>query len=106
MDRERSPARFGNDSVTPSSGRRCLVTGNPLAGWDNFYVILGSSGAALTGLQFVVVALNARRRSAKDAAALDAFATPTIVHFGAVLLLAALITMPGHTLASLRVCPL
>ena len=80
------------------------MTGNPLAGWDNFYVILGSSGAALTGLQFVVVALNARRRSAKDAAALDAFATPTIVHFGAVLLLAALITMPGHTVASLRLC--
>jgi hypothetical protein len=48
------------------------VAGNPLAGWDNFYVILGSSGAALTGLQFVVVALSADRRSAKDAAALVA----------------------------------
>src|SRR5439155_10013209 len=100
------PARFilGNDSVTPSSNRRCLVAGNPLAGWDNFYVILGSSGAALTGLQFVVVALSAERRSAKVAAALDAFATPTIVHFGAVLLLAALITMPRHTFASLQTC--
>ena len=80
------------------------MAGNPLAGWDNFYVILGSSGAALTGLQFVVVALNARRRSAKDASALEAFATPTIVHFGAVLLVAALITMPRHTFASLQAC--
>ncbi len=25
-------------------------------GWDNFYVIIGSSAAALTGLQFVVIA--------------------------------------------------
>jgi len=30
---------------------------SPLAAWENFYVIVGSSAAALTGLQFVVVAL-------------------------------------------------
>jgi len=29
----------------------------PLAGWANFYVIIGSSGGALTGLQFVVMTL-------------------------------------------------
>ena len=29
----------------------------PLAGWESFYVIVGSSGAALIGLQFVVIAL-------------------------------------------------
>ena len=28
-----------------------------LAGWENFYVIVGSSAGALIGLQFVVVAL-------------------------------------------------
>ncbi len=28
-----------------------------LSGWDTFYVITGSSAAALTGLMFVVVAL-------------------------------------------------
>ena len=28
-----------------------------LAAWENFYVIVGSSAAALTGLQFVVMAL-------------------------------------------------
>ena len=27
--------------------------------WESFYVIVGSSAAALTGLQFVVVALSA-----------------------------------------------
>lgn len=39
-------------------------------GWENFSVIVGSSGAALTGLQFVVIALtvdvNRRRHAAHD----------------------------------------
>src|SRR5213075_1207236 len=30
---------------------------SPLEAWANFYVILGSSAAALTGLQFVVLTL-------------------------------------------------
>ena len=30
---------------------------SPIAAWESFYVIVGSSGAALTGLQFVVIAL-------------------------------------------------
>jgi hypothetical protein len=28
-----------------------------LAGWENFYVIVGSSAGALIGLQFVAIAL-------------------------------------------------
>ena len=31
----------------------------PLADWANFYVIIGSSAAALSGPQFVVIALGA-----------------------------------------------
>ncbi len=75
----------------------------PLAGWDNFYVIIGSSAAALTGLMFVVVALSAEHASTEPAG-LKAFATPTIVHFCAVLLLAACVTVPRHTIGSLRLC--
>jgi hypothetical protein len=30
---------------------------SPLAAWESFYVIAGSSAAALTGLQFVVIVL-------------------------------------------------
>jgi hypothetical protein len=43
---------------------------NGLAGWANFYVIVGSSAAALIGVQFVVVALiaNLRRKAAPQAA--------------------------------------
>jgi hypothetical protein len=69
-----------------------------LATWEAFYVIIGTSAAALTGLQFVVVALisDLRRRSA--AGAMAAFATPQVVHFGAVLLLSAILSAPWPSL--------
>src|SRR5215210_7276567 len=70
-------------------------------GWETFYVIIGSSAAALTGLMFVVIALTAESREIDGTGALDAFATPTVLHFCAVLLIAAILTTPGHTTASL-----
>jgi hypothetical protein len=66
-----------------------------LAGWQNFYVMVGSAAGALIGLQFVVLSLIAARPTgAGSAAAGHAFATPTIVHFGAVLGLAGILTAP------------
>src|SRR4051812_50170669 len=69
------------------------------AGWDTFYVIIGSSAAALTGLMFVVISLTADVRfTAIDRNnGLDAYATPTVMHFCLVLLLAAVLTSPKHT---------
>ncbi len=72
--------------------------------WESFYVIIGSSAAALTGLMFVVIALGAEARTIGDAEALKAFATPTIVQFCAVLLLAAIVSTPRQTAGSLRAC--
>ena len=66
----------------------------PIAAWQNFYVIVGSAAAALTGLQFVVIALIADLPVRRSARSIDAFATPTIVHFGAVLLLSAILSAP------------
>lgn len=67
-----------------------------LHGWDTFYVIVGSSSAALTGLMFVVVTLlpEARRRAGGTEASISAFATPTILHFCAALLISAILTAP------------
>ena len=79
----------------------------PLHEWETFYVIVGSSAAALTGLMFVVVALSAERRklAAEDSArALASFATPTVVHFCAVLLVAAFLSTPRLTVGSLAGC--
>lgn len=73
----------------------------PLDGWQNFYVIVGSSAGALIGLQFVVITLIANMPTAPNQAlAGDAFATPTIVHFCVVLLLAGVQCAPWHTVGS------
>ena len=68
-----------------------------LAGWENFYVIVGSSAGALIGLQFVVMALVADMPRGPGAAqAGAAFGTPNIVHFGSVLMLSAVLCVPWH----------
>lgn len=72
-----------------------------LAAWETFFFLIGSSAAALTGLQFVVIALIADSRRKATTREIQAFATPTIVHFGAVLLLSALISAPWHSLSRL-----
>jgi len=70
-----------------------------LSEWQNFYVIVGSSAGALIGLQFVVLTLIASRPvGAGTAQAGHAFATPTIVHFGAVLLLAGMVSAPWQAI--------
>jgi hypothetical protein len=69
-----------------------------LAEWDSFYVIVGSAAGALIGLQFVVMTLIADRPPLRAPQAGSAFLTPTIVHFGAALLLSALLRAPWHTL--------
>jgi len=71
--------------------------------WETFYVIVGSASAGLMGLMFVVVALGAEQATAMPEA-LSAFGTPTVVHFGVVLLIGGLVTMPRHGLASLALC--
>jgi hypothetical protein len=72
---------------------------SPLAGWENFYVIIGSSAGGLTGLTFVVIAL-VRDAARARPEGLHTFVTPTIVHFGAALALAAYLTMPHQSVAT------
>jgi hypothetical protein len=68
-----------------------------LAGWENFFVIVGSSAGALIGLQFVVITLvSTMPHTPGQEQAGGAFATPTIVHFGTVLLLSAALSAPWH----------
>ena len=76
---------------------------SPLAAWESFYVIVGSSAAALTGLQFVVIVLGAEVKALVDSTT-RAFATPTIVHFCAVLLMSAILSAPWPALGSAGLC--
>jgi hypothetical protein len=65
--------------------------------WESFFVIVGSSGAALTGLQFVVITLITEMRGVRSALPIAAFATPSIVHFCAVLLVSASLSAPWRS---------
>jgi hypothetical protein len=70
-----------------------------LGPWSNFYVMTGSSAAALTGLMFVVITLvmgEERVRSAPDG--ISAFSTPTVVHFSAALIVSAILCAPWRLL--------
>lgn len=70
-----------------------------LSRWESFYVIVGSSAAALTGLQFVVIVLAAEMNALAGRRAARTFGTPTIVHFCAVLLMSAILSAPWQVLA-------
>lgn len=82
---------------------------SPMKAWETFYVIVGSSAGALTGLQFVVLTLVADleiEESSQDT--VSAFGTPTVVHFCSALLLSAILSAPwpsptgaGYTVALL-----
>ena len=71
---------------------------SPLTQWESFYVIVGSSAGALTGLQFVVIALIAEAEAAVAVSSgmleIRAFGTPTVVHFCAVLFISAVLSAP------------
>lgn len=79
-----------------------------LVGWESFYVLVGSSAAVLIGLQFVVITLLADASQRTSAETISAFGTPTIVHFGSALLVAAVMLAPWRTLwgpaAILAIC--
>src|ERR1051325_2267120 len=62
--------------------------------WGSFYVIVGSSAGALTGLMFVVIALAADSNLPRTADSVNAFGTPNVIHFVAVLLLSAVLSAP------------
>ena len=74
-----------------------------LSNWQNFYMLMGTAAATLTGLMFVVTTLIAGIDTHVSTlnAGISAFNTPTVVHFGAVLMLAGILSAPWQTFSSL-----
>jgi hypothetical protein len=70
--------------------------------WETYYVILGSSAAALTGLQFVVIALVADAPAIHTADSVGAYGTPTVVHFCLCLFVAAVLSAPWPSLPPVK----
>jgi hypothetical protein len=75
------------------------MAGDMLGPWSSFYVMIGSSAAALTGLMFVVITLvNNEQRVRSNPDGIGTFSTPTVVHFCAALFVAAVICAPWRSL--------
>src|SRR5919199_3144866 len=78
-----------------------------LAGWADFYLITGTAAAARTGLQFVVQTLLAsdalRPVTRRDPeGGIEAFGTPTVVHFTLALVVSAVVCAPWRGYGGLR----
>jgi hypothetical protein len=69
--------------------------------WHDFYVLLGTASATLVGLMFIAASIGATVFNEQSRAALAAFITPTVVHFGAVLFACLVVTIPTHSWHSL-----
>jgi hypothetical protein len=69
--------------------------------WETFYVIVGSSGGALTGLMFVVIVLMVDIQGSERT--ISAFGTPTVVHLSAVLFLSAIMSAPWPAMLGARI---
>lgn len=71
---------------------------SPLAGWANFYVITATAAATLTGLMFVVITLVASAGLGRSREGTGVYSTPTVVNFGATILVAVLLSAPWPAL--------
>ena len=63
--------------------------------WHEFYLVIGTAGATLTGLLFVIVSLNPRVVARRQTAGVKAFLSPNAVHFTATLVVSAMFLIPG-----------
>jgi hypothetical protein len=72
----------------------------PLEAWQSYYVIIGSSAAALIAIQFVVFTLvdTMRVRASEDS--ISAFGSSTVVHLTSALIASAIISAPWSSLAA------
>src|SRR5712664_1943928 len=71
-----------------------------IEGWHEFYLLIGSAGAALTGLLFILVSL-APRVVTRTESALRAFISPIAVCFMSALVASALMMTPHLPVALL-----
>jgi hypothetical protein len=78
-------------------------TATGLSAWESFYVIVGSSGGALIGLQFVVMTLIAESRIRTQSGGLSAFGAPTSVHLTGALVVSAIMSAPWPSLGSVSI---
>src|SRR5437588_10053156 len=69
--------------------------------WHDFYMLLGTSSAALVALLFVAVSIGASFLTPERSIATSTFISPVVFHFAAILLLSLVALVPAHMTVSL-----
>src|SRR5205809_7459015 len=64
-------------------------------GWENYYLMIGSSAGALIGLMFVVVTLTAGRDRAEVERGKHLYTSPIVWHLAVILTLSGGAAVPG-----------
>jgi uncharacterized membrane protein len=72
-----------------------------LHAWHDFYLLVGTASATLVGLMFVAASIGANLFTEKNREGMRAFISPTVVHFGAILLICIVAAIPSQTWRSL-----
>jgi hypothetical protein len=65
--------------------------------WHDFYLLVGTASATLVGLMFVAASIGASVFSERHRSALQAFISPTVVNFAAVLFICIGVMIPSQT---------
>ncbi len=65
-----------------------------LHAWHDFYVLIGTAAATLIGLMFVAASIASSYMTEQHKAGLQAFFSPTVVHFATVLITCVVILAP------------
>ena len=76
-----------------------------LSNWQNFYMLIGTAAATLTGLMFVATTLLAGLDTHEPIAnaGIAAYNTPTVVQFCTVLLLAGMLSAPWQAFSTIGI---
>jgi hypothetical protein len=69
--------------------------------WHDFYLLVGTASATLVGLMFVAASIGSSVFSEQNRNALQAFFSPTVVNFAAVLFTCIAVMIPSQTWLSL-----
>lgn len=71
--------------------------------WETFYLLVGTSAAALVGVMFIVITLAADIEVEQVNRGTTIYQTPTVFHLGAIVGISALVSMPDHLLSAMAV---
>lgn len=71
--------------------------------WETFYLLIGTSAAALIGMMFVVITLTAEVRTQQIERGTVIYHNPIIFHLGVILAVSGLVLVPDHLVTTVAV---